>query len=108
MTEPSDPIARAAAAALTARFDPALPMEVEKLILQRDAGQPPERYLGVAEGVAIAALILQCAQFAWQVYKDTREKDAIRRRLRLEVRVPAKLTPDQRDAVIEAVVKQLG
>lgn len=107
MPEPSDPIARSAAEALTARFGAGLPQEVEKQILGREAGEAPERYIGVAEGVAIATLILQCAQFAWQIYSETRNKDATKRQLRLQVKIGGPISAGTRDEVVEVVVDHL-
>jgi hypothetical protein len=106
MSTSPDDIARSAAARLGPRLGAGLPMEVEKVIAAGGELEP-RRYVGVAEVVAIAGFLLACAQLAWQIYKDTRNKDAIKRELRLKVTRPAAVSITVADTVIEAVVAEL-
>jgi hypothetical protein len=68
--------------------------------------------------LAIAALVVSVSQFAWQIYRDLkadREKareaaarEALARRIRLEVELPEGVAPAQRDRVIAVVLQELN
>jgi predicted alpha/beta-hydrolase family hydrolase len=109
-------LARAAARRLAPELDPGLEMRVERVLATGGgAASPPTRFEAVS--IAIAALVVSVAQFAWQIYRDLKEdrekardaaaREAIARRIRLEVELPAGVTPAQRDRVIDAVLQEL-
>jgi hypothetical protein len=103
-----DEVARQAAGVLAARYGSKLPVEVERQIATGGAGAKPDQY-ALAEVLAIAAFILECVKFGWEIYQNrTSDKEALKRTLRLELKAPAKLTISQRDEVIDVVVEQLG
>lgn len=107
-------LARAAARRLAPELDPELEMRVERA-LTGGTGSPPTRFEAV--GIAIAALVVSVAQFAWQLYRDLKEdrakarnaaaREAIARRIRMQVELPVGATSVQRDRVIGAVLQEL-
>lgn len=112
-TEAAD-LARAAGTDLAASLDaPDLPRQVERRIVLGDDAEPPEQMPALEAIVALAAFILACAQFAYTIYQDQRDrgatpdKQAIKERVQLEVRSPAQITVDTREQVIRVVVDRL-
>ncbi|MER2266116.1 hypothetical protein [Methylobacterium oxalidis] len=107
----SDDLARRTAQRLGPEFDSTLPALVEAQL--QAGGQPLERY-DPGTAIALAALLLNAAKFAWDIYRD-REKDAkappppdsLARQLRLELKVDAGVSTEARDKVISAVVAEL-
>ena len=77
------------------------------------AGRVPERY-EPATTIALAALILSAAKFAWDIYRDIKKdskatpaREVIARRMRLELAAGAELNSEQSDRVIAVVVDEL-
>jgi len=103
-----DDVSRAAAQELI-DLDPNLPALVETQ-LQAGQGGPPPTY-ELATAIALAALVVQIAQFGWQIYHDLDKqepaKDVVRRRIRLKVETPDHVTEPQRDRVISTVVDEI-
>jgi hypothetical protein len=108
-------LARAAARRLAPELDPGLEMRVERVLSTAVADSPPARFEAVT--LAVAALVVSVSQFAWQIYRDLKEdrekardaaaREAIARRIRMEIELPAGVTPAQRDRVIGAVLEEL-
>ena len=103
-------IARRAAGHLSGHFGTRIPADVEAA-LHGSAGGP--QYLEPV-AIALATLVLNIAKFAWDIYKDNKkaalsppQADAVIRRIRLEVEVPAGVTSSQRDQIAAAVVSEL-
>src|SRR4051812_20035154 len=92
MTSSPDELARRQAAQrLAPEFDRNLPALVEAQI--QAGGQPPERY-DPGTAIALAALLLNAAKFAWDIYKDRKKeikdaaaREAVVRQLRLELKI---------------------
>ena len=63
-------VARKAAQRLAPEYGKQLPLQVEKVIYEIDA--QPDQFWGWAETLGLAALIVQCAQFGWQIRNDRR------------------------------------
>ena len=62
--------------------------------------------------LALGSFIVQCATFAFNVYintigKEKPDADALKRTLRLEVKLPEGVSEKTRDAVISAVVEEV-
>jgi len=108
-------LARAAARTLAPEMDSALEMQVERVLATGDSEFPPQRFEAVA--LAVAALVVSVSQFAWQIYRDLKQdrekareaaaREAITRRIRMRVELPAGVTPAQRDRVIGAVLDEV-
>jgi len=107
----SDDLARRAALRLADEQDRNLPAAVEAQI--QTGGAVPQRF-EAATTIALAALILSAAQFAWDIYRDLKKdskaapaREVIARRMRLELKVSEAITSERRDRVITAVVDEL-
>src|SRR5512132_4374510 len=67
------------------------------------------RYTGVETAIAVAALLVSIAQFAWQMYRALRKDRAepspqgLAWQLRLRVEVPPQVTSANRDRLIAVV-----
>jgi hypothetical protein len=103
--------ARAAARALASELGGQLPGDVEALLHAGDDA-PADRY--VVDPISLAGLIVSVASFAWTVYRDLKTKtdaparDAIERRVRVEVRESElDAAPAQRDRIIDVVVTEI-
>ena len=73
-------IARMAAKRLMPKFGDGLPFAVEKVI-QSDTAEPGQFDLGALAALAgIATLIVQCAQFAFELEKEQGARSSTRRR----------------------------
>ncbi|TGD98387.1 hypothetical protein [Methylobacterium nonmethylotrophicum] len=109
MTTSPDDLARRAAARLAPDLGPALPALVEARL---QGGAPPARY-DAATAIALAALVLNAAKFAWDIHRDRRKDgapptpDSVARQLRLSLRIEG-VTEAQRDRVIAVVVEEAG
>ena len=108
---PFEDLARRAAQRLGNELDRNLPAAVEAQV-QR-GGKVPERY-EPATTIALAALILSAAKFAWDIYGDIKKdskatpaREVIARRMRLELNVGEELNSEQSDRVIAVVVDEL-
>jgi hypothetical protein len=107
-----DGIARRAAQRLSGDLSQNLPAAVEAEL--RAGGKAPERYEPVTTVIALAALLLNAAKFAWDIYRD-RKKDAkeapsaytIARTLRLELKYYEGVSIEQRDKIINVVVEEV-
>ena len=107
----SDDLARRAALRLGNELDRNLPALVEAHIQGGDVS--PKRF-DAAITIALAALILNAAKFAWDIYRDLKKdskpapaSEAIARRMRLELNVPAEIDVGRRDRVIAVVIDEL-
>ena len=106
-----DELARRAAMRLGDEMDRNLPAAVEAQV--QGAGTAPERY-EPATTIALAALILSAAKFAWDIYRDIKKdsksapaREVIARRMRLELNVGEEINSEQSDSVIAVVVDEL-
>ena len=107
MTDAHD-IARATAKRLAPQFGKDLPLIVEKVI---HGAVKPGQFID-AGALALGSFIVSCASFAFNVYintigKEKPDADALKRTLRLEVKLPEHVTPKVRDAVINAVIEEV-
>lgn len=106
----SDDLARCAALRLAAETDRNLPALLEAQL--QGGGTAPQRY-EPATAIALAALVLSAAKFAWDIYRDIKKDakaapvpDVIARRLRLELDAEHVGT-ERRDRVITVVIDEL-
>ncbi|MBV9479931.1 MAG: hypothetical protein JO249_04145 [Acidobacteria bacterium] len=105
-----DDVARRAAQRLSRDLGRNLPATVEA---QLQAGKPAERF-EPGTLIALAALLLNVAKFAWDIYRD-RKKDAktgpsadvLARTIRLELKVDTSVSTEQRDKIIGTVMDEL-
>src|SRR5690349_5399505 len=101
--------ARAAAWRLAPEFGGRLPADVEAILRASTGGGRDDRYL---DPVALAALIVSAAQFAWTVYADLRKRTAkpapqvVASRVRVELAERTEIDPSVRDRVIDIVVAE--
>jgi hypothetical protein len=107
-----DDLARNVALRLQDELDRNLPAAVEAQI--QAGGAAPERYeSATAITIALAALILSAAKFAWDIYRDLKKDskapapEVIARRMRLELNVAEGIDRNRRDRIIEVVVDEL-
>jgi hypothetical protein len=107
----SDDLARRAAMRLGSELDRNLPAVVEARL--QGGSEAPKR-LDAAITIALAALILNAAKFAWDIYRDLKKSskaapapDVIARRMRLELNVAEEIDIARRDKVITVVVDEL-
>ena len=104
-------LARNAASRLAPEADAALPAYVEAAIDGRKIAGA--QYFEPATTIALAALVVGIAQFAWGVYRDLSgstakpEPETIARKIRIEVNVPESVSLEQRDRVIAVVLEEL-
>jgi hypothetical protein len=106
-----DDLARRAAMRLGDEMDRNLPAAVEAQV--QGAGPVSERF-EPATTIALAALILSAAKFAWDIYRDIKKdskaapaREVIARRMRLELNVGEEINSEQSDRVIAVVVDEL-
>jgi hypothetical protein len=106
-----DESARRAAQRLSADLDQNLPAAVEAQL--QAGGNVPERY-EPATLIALAALVLNVAKFAWDIYRDRKKDtgrapsaDALARTIRLELTADEGVSIEQRDKIIGVVVDEL-
>jgi hypothetical protein len=103
-------LARRAAQQLT-ELNVRLPAAVEAQL--QSGGQPPLERFDASLLIALAGLVLNVAKFAWDIYREQKKqsqkplREAISRRIRLEIELPPGVTEDQRDRVIATVVAEL-
>src|SRR5689334_22332059 len=105
-----DDLARRAAQRLSGDLGRNLPATLEA---QLQAGKPPQRYeLGTL--IALAALLLNAAKFAWDIYRDRKKDvktepsaDVLARTIRLELKAADGVSIEQRDKIIGTVVEEL-
>ena len=88
-------------------YGPQLEIEVEKRIAAEE--KPGAEVYDVATLVAVASFLVSLAQFAYDIYKDQRDRhavdpDAIRRESRIHVAAPPQLDQERRELLIDAVV----
>jgi hypothetical protein len=108
VTDPVEPIARAAAARLAADLGPALRVDVEAALSCRQSAQPPEQYL---DPVSLGSLVVSAATLAWTVYTDLRSKsqppsrEVLARTVRIELDEDA-FDARTRDRLIQVVVEE--
>src|SRR3954470_17814135 len=107
----SDDLAHQAAERLAPELDRNLPALVEAQI--QAGGSAPERF-EPGTVIALAALLLNAAKFAWDIYKDRKKEmkdpaaqEALARQLRLELKVDGGVSDAQRDKIIAVVVEEL-
>jgi hypothetical protein len=107
-----DDLARNVALRLQGELDRNLPAAVEAQI--HGGGAAPQRYDAATTTIALAALILTAAQFAWKIYRDIKKDsktapapEVIARRMRLELNVGEGIDGKRRDRIIDVVVDEL-
>ena len=111
MSSPQDEIARSAAAKLTDSIDAALPQLVEGVLADPDAKRDVEKY-DLSLAIGLASLIVSIASFSWTLYKDLKkgdknpDKSLIARKTRLKFKNIEKVSADDRDRIIEVVIKE--
>lgn len=75
MNSQAEEIARRTAARLAGEFDPELPRKVEAELRRAGRKERPVTFDGgLTLGIAIAALVVQVAEFAYNVIKDHRRQ----------------------------------
>ena len=106
-----DDLAPRAAMRLGDEMDRNLPAAVEARV---QAGSTAPQRFEPATTIALAALILSAAKFAWDIYRDIKKdskatpaREVIARRMRLELNVGEELNSEQSDRVIAVVVDEL-
>ena len=117
-----DDLARQIANRLAGEMDPSLPERTERVLAEgTDAPPPPSRTFDPATTIALAALLVSAAQFAWGVYRDLKKdreaarsvppatppRELLQRRLRMEFRENTKISGGQRDRLFEVVVDEV-
>jgi hypothetical protein len=110
IASPVDRIARSAARRLERDGDlPSLVPEVERQLQLGTAGQAAERYEPIT--ISLAALVVSIASLAWTVYTDLRKQiprpdpEVLKRRLRVEVKLPEQVSAADRDRVVTVIVE---
>jgi hypothetical protein len=108
MTDAHD-IARATAKRLAPQFGKDLPLTVEKVI--HGAVQKPGQFIDMG-ALALGSFIVSCASLAFNVWintigKEKPDADALKRTVRLEVKLPEGVSEKTHDAVISAVVEEV-
>ena len=101
--------ARAAAKRLVGEFEPGLRGEVELALQARS--RTPEQYV---DPIALGALIVSAAQFAWMVYMDVdRRRESrpatvvqIAEAVRDQLDIPPTISREQGDRVVDVVVAE--
>ena len=101
--------ARAAAKRLAGEFEPGLRGEVELALQARS--RTPEQYV---DPIALGALIVSAAQFAWQIHMDVKRRREARpatlaqiaAAVREQLDVPPFISREQSDRVVEVVVAE--
>ena len=118
-TTTPDAIARRSAARLTG-IDPDLPRHVDQALTEDPLARPAKR---VIDPISLAALIVSIASLGWTIYHDTKkdrasaglDQAAKAQRLAAQLqedgteaaRLPANLTPEQRDTVIRVIAAEI-
>lgn len=108
----NDPVvlgARAAAKRLAAELEPGLRGEVELALQARS--RTPEQYV---DPIALGALIVSVAQFAWMIYMDVdRSREArpvtltqIAEAVREQLVIPPSTSREQGDRIVDVVVAE--
>lgn len=92
------------------QLDAGLPARLEAAIQASEQQTGKQQFDGGATAVALAALVLSAAQFAYQIYRDRKQDrktdpDVLKRRLRLALDDRGYPDTIQRDRVIEAAVQ---
>lgn len=109
MTDQVSRVARATARRLTTELGSSVVADVEAALHDRRSGRTNERYV---DPIALGALIVSVATFAWGVYKDLRrnaahpDPDVVARTVRVELRAGDASAADQRDHVVDIVVSE--
>jgi hypothetical protein len=103
-------IARMTAKRLMPTFGDALALTVEQVI--QSAPAQPGQFIDFGALAAISALIVQCAQLAFDLRRtdggggEKLDKEWLRRELRLELGLPEGVSEKARDEVIDAVAEE--
>ncbi len=100
-------IARMTAKRLMPKFGDALPLTVEQVI--QSAPAQPGEFIDFGTLAAISALIVQCAQLAFDLKRTggaKLDKEGLRRELRRELGLPEGAGEKTRDEVIDAVAEE--
>ena len=111
MAVPQEEIARLAAARLSNTLDPKLPQLVEGVLANPDLQHGGYKF-DPATAISLASLIVSIAGFAWTVYQDLKkdakapDKSVIVRKTRIKFENTQKITREERDLLIEAVVEE--
>jgi hypothetical protein len=109
MTDPVEHTARAAAHRLAAEHGPGLATDVEAALHARGSTQHPEQYL---DPISLGSLIVSVATLVWTIYTDLKNKTptpspaVIARTVRVRLPNDGKLTPAQRDQIIDVIVDE--
>jgi hypothetical protein len=103
--DPVEKIARAAAHRLAPELGPRLETEVEAALLARNTTRGAEQY----DPVAVGALLVAIAQFAWDVYTSHRDKprEVAERMLRTEIRREFEIT-DAGVKISDVIIKEIA
>ena len=102
-------IARISAKRLMPKFGDALPLTVEQVIQSTPA--QPGHFIDFGALAAISALVVQCAQLAFDLKKSKGggrklDKKGLKLELRRELGLPEGVGENSRDAVIDAVAEE--
>ncbi len=113
-------LARQAAGRLATELNaPHLPALTERVLAEGAEPSPVARSFDAGTSIALAALILSAAQFAWAIYRDLKEdrdaereepsptRDLLLRRMRLQLGDTPRIASGERDRVFEVVVDEV-
>ncbi len=117
-----DDLARRIADRLAGETNLSLPAFTEQVLAEgTDATPPPMRTFDPATTIALAALLVSAAQFAWGAYRDLKKdreaektgppatppRELLQRRLRLKFSETTRISAGQRDRLLEVVVDEV-
>lgn len=109
MTDPVARASRAAAQRLSDEYGLRLAVEVEEALYVRGESRSTERYV---DPVSLGGLVVSVATLAWTVFNDLRDRaatpsrDVVARRVRVRLETHDRLTPAERDRIIDVVVSE--
>jgi len=112
MEKPHYVIARKAALRLAENTDPSLPQRVEAVLAQGGEERPPDQYDAGAV-IGLAGLVVSIASFVYAIYLKMKEssseppkQEAMARRVRVQFSEHQRISPEERDRIIDIVVEE--
>ncbi len=117
---PAD-LARRIAQRLADETDPNLPALTERVLAEGPETSPESHTYDAGVAIALAALLVSAAQFAWSVYRDLKKdrqedrekpptashRELLLRRMRVEFRGRTEIPRARRDRLFEVVVDEV-
>jgi hypothetical protein len=110
MSDPVGEASRAAAEHLATEFGPGLVVDVEEALNTRKGSTSPDRFF---DPISLGGLIVSVATLAWTVYRDLVKttpnptQEVVTRRVRVNLEAHERVTPTQRDRIIDVVVTEI-